>query len=731
MKGWATLASAALADQAPRAFVWGVAAFAAGILVFFSWDKEPPFGVGALIIAFGGILAWYSQSPSRPKISGLHTIAAALIAVGAGHMAAEIRTLRVATPLLSRPLPITMVHGRVNTVELHPASSRVLLDEVVIEGLPAEATPKRLRLTLPLKNGLPPVGNSIIARASLRPPMRPVLPDAFPFYRYLYFEGVGGTGTAYSWSVDAFDRSEGWGDAALAVIDVTRRAIADKVANTISNHDNATVTAALIMGEQSAIPEDLQEVYRVSGLAHILSISGVHMSLLAAVVFFFMRRVLALIPAIALRIDTKKAAAAVALAMLTLYILISGLSVPAIRSYLMIGVVLVAVLVDRTAISLRTLGWAALVLMAIYPDAVVGASFEMSFMAVLALVAVAEQFDLRVRWRTPEGKFLVFSAIGVVLMAAVVTDIAAGGSTAIFAIYHFNRFPTYSMVSNLFADSIIGLWVMPWGVVASLAMPFGLEQIPLQLTGYGVGAVNWIARTVAGWPEAQVHVPPMSAGALVVAAFGLLFLCLWRGRLRVAGLVLIAAGLLQPWLVTPPDIVVDEDSKLVAVSDLQGHLVMRPGRGDRFIRAVWQERYGHSAVPWPDTQSDALNLRCDSDGCILNRNGQKVLIAYNTAALAEDCGAADAAVSFKAAHAFCRETEVVDRIDLRRHGAVALWLTPDGVKKRFAADSMGERRWVAMTPTPQLADLQKGRSAEDAAENISTGEASPPDDPAL
>lgn len=720
--------TAALEQQRPRAFVWAVAAFAVGVLIFFAWDREPSFGVGCVVIALGGLLAWMGQRP-RFKIFGVNAIAAGLIAIGAGHMAAEIRTYRAATPILSRPLPATTLRGRVIDVERHPASSRVILSEVVIDGLPQEATPKRLRLTLPLKNGLPSVGVEIIARASLRPPMRPVLPDAFPFHRFLYFESVGGTGTAYAWSVDGFENAEGWDDAFLALIDVARRAIADKVAKAIPDTDDATVTAALIMGEQSAIPDNLQEAYRVSGLAHILSISGVHMSLLAAVVFFFMRRVLALFPALALRLDTKKVAAWTALAMLTVYILISGLSVPAIRSYLMIGVVMGAVLLDRTAISLHTVGWAALVLMAIYPDAVVGASFEMSFMAVLALVAVAEQVDLRVRWRTPEGKFTILPAIGMILAAAVVTDIAAGGSTAIFAIYHFNRFPTYSMVSNLFADSIIGLWVMPWGLLAGLAMPFGLEEIPVRLTGYGVGAVNAIARTVASWPHSQAHVPPMSAAALVVAASGLLFLCLWRGRLRLLGLVLIAAGLAQPWFATPPDIVVDEDSKVVAISDDHGHLVIRPGRGERFIREVWKERYGVSAVAWPEPGNEALNLRCDSDGCILHRNGQRVLIANSVAALAEDCEEVDAAVSLKAAHAFCPETEVVDRIDLRRRGAVAVWLTSSGVHTRFVADGMGERRWVAASRTPRLTD-QRDKNTAPADSEVSSGEASPPSDPA-
>ncbi|TAL03014.1 MAG: ComEC/Rec2 family competence protein [Rhodospirillaceae bacterium] len=555
--------------------------------------------------------------------------------------------------------------------------------------------------------------------------MRPALPDAFAFQRFLYFESVGGEGTVYGpWSIESSATHDGWIDGFMAYVEVVRRHVADRVAAAIPDREDATTTAALIMGEQSAIPEDLQEAYRVSGLAHLLSISGVHMSLLAAVVFFLVRRGLALVPPVALRIDTKKAAAWAAIAMTTIYLLISGLSVPAVRSYLMIGVVLIAVLLDRTAISMRSIGWAALVLMAIYPDAVVGASFEMSFMAVLALIAVAEHVSLRVTWRSPEGDLLILRAVGVILAGAVVTDIAAGGSTALFAIYHFNRFPTYSMASNLVADPITGMWIMPWGLAAMLAMPFGLDQIPLKLMGYGVGLVNDVARAVAKWPGAQVHVPPMSAAALAVAAFGLMLLCLWRGRFRWAGLALIMGGMAQPWFVAPPDILVDEEAKVVAITDGRGHLALRPGPGDRFIRDVWQERYGRSPLTWPEPGQTALDLRCDADGCILQRHGKRVLLAFFDAALAEDCASTDATVSLSAAHAFCDGPTVADRIDLRRRGAVALWLRPDGVRFRFVADGMGNRQWAPMPKSPQWAGSRDGASSPgDLSDNEKTTDA--------
>jgi competence protein ComEC len=718
-RDFAALISAELNNQAARGFVWVVVAFAAGIVMYFAWLVEPPPAVGLGVAAMGCGL-WFSASRMSFGRSAAMAMGIALIAVGLGHQAAAWRTARVATPLLVRGLPATDVHGRVIAAEVRPASLRVVLEDVSIAGLDAAMTPSHVRLTLPAKSGLPPVGTQIVVRATLRPTLRPVMPDAFQFQRYLYFEGVGAAGTAYGqWQPEDSPTPASWIARAMAQLEVARRHIAERIAVAIPDRGDATVTAALLMGEQSAIPGDLQDAYRMSGLAHLLSISGVHFSLLAAVVFFVVRRGLALVPALALRIDTKKAAAWVTLAMLSIYILVSGLSVPAVRSYLMIGVVLMAVLLDRTALSLRSIGWAALVLMAIYPDAVVGASFEMSFMAVLALIAIAEQYNFRAVWRTPDGQFQILPAVGAFLAGAVVTDIAAGGSTALFAIYHFNRFPTYSMVSNLVADPITGLWIMPWALIAMLTMPLGWDQAPLKLMGAGVDVVNRLARAIAAWPGAQVHVPPMSAAALAVAALGLTFLCLWRGRLRWAGLILVIGGLAQPWLVTPPDVLVDEDAKIVAITDGHGHLLLRPGPGDHFLRDAWLERYAAASETWPAPGESVLGLRCDGDGCMLARNGKRALIAFHDAALAEDCAAVDAVIALTAAHAFCRGPDIVDRIDLRRRGAVAVWLGQDGMRARFVADGLGDRPW-APKASPRAAHAKP--AAEDAAASSDSGD---------
>ena len=209
---------------------------------------------------------------------------------------------------------------------------------------------------------------------------------------------------------------------------------------------------------------------------------------------------------------------------------------------------------------------------------------------------------------------------------------------------------------------------MPWGLVAMLLMPLGLDRVPLELMGLGVGWVNEIARAVAAWPGAQVHVPPMSAVALAVGSFGLAFVCLWQGRTRLWG---------------------------------AGRLVLRPGRGGNFIREVWTDRYGASATTW----NVSPGLRCDADGCILTRGSRRVLIAFTPTALAEDCAKVDAAISFVPGRAFCRATPVHDVFDLRRHGALALRMTERGVTVRSVDDAVGDRRWWPK-PKPRVAQAQ-------------------------
>lgn len=669
-----------LKEQEGRAILWIVVAFGAGIALFFGWSFDPSVWLGPLA-ALGAVLLL--------KVRWARPVAIAVIAMAAGHSAAHFRTALVATPLLTKeigPLPIT---GLVVETERRPGANRIVLAPETLQRVPEGGVPKRLRINIPQGHGLPQAGEVITVTAVVGPAMRPAVPDGFQFQRFLYFARIGGTGYAVGrWERAPQLPDRTWTAAFAATTEAWRRAIGARVAAVVPGDDGAVATA-LINGEQTMIPERVQDDYRAAGLAHLLSISGFHMTLLAGAVFFLVRRMLALVPAIALRTDTKKLAAWTALAVTFGYLLISGMSVPAVRSFLMIAVVLLAVLLDRTALSLRTIAWAALVLMVVYPDAVFGASFQMSFIAVLALVALYEQTWLRIPWRAADGQLNVVRAAGVYLLALIATDLVAGGATNIFAIYHFNVLPTYSLVSNLIAAPLTGLWIMPMGLAGVALMPAGLEAWPLKAMGAGIGVLNAVAREIAGWPAAQVHVPPMKTTFLVLAAAGLIFICLWKGRLRWIGAAPVAAALIQPWVTPAPDILVDESARVFAVSDARGRLMLPPGRAGRFVRDVWTERYGTSRQVWPGG-----DMACDASGCALARDETRVLLAFDAAALAEDCGEVDAIVSVVAAYDLCREGLIVDRIHLARRGAHAVWIGKDGVRIRSAMDGAGNRIWM-------------------------------------
>ena len=676
-----------IAKQADRAFVWLVVAFAAGITLFFAWARDPSF-----LFTLGVVAAGAALYPFRIRVYGAAFVALALVAFGLGHGLAQWRTARVATPLLEREMRPFMLTATVQEADKRPDGNRLVLADFVIPGIAPAATPDRLRITVPASHGVPAVGDRIRVRAVARPAALPVLPDGFQFQRFLYFSGIGGVGYSLGrWETVSAPKEPSIGGRLHIWTEGLRRRIGDRI-NEIIPGDDGPVAAALVNGEQSAIPEDLQESYRISGIAHLLSISGVHMSLLAGVVFFVVRRLLALVPAIALRTDTKKWAAGVALAATAFYVLISGLSVPAVRSFIMLGVVMLAILLDRTALSLRTIAWAALILMAIYPEAVFGASFQMSFLAVLALVALYEQSWLRLKWRNSDGQLMVLRVVGLYLAGLVVTDIIAGGATSLFAAYHFNRLPTYSAITNLAAVPLTGLWIMPSAILALVLMPFGADGIALRVMGEGVGLLNDLARTIAHWPGAQFHVPPMATPIMALAALGIVFVSIWRGPRRWLGFALVLPAMMQPFLSAPPDLLIDQTGSVFAVTDSSGRLVNRPGRSGRFVRDAWTERYGKSPETWPG--EGELGLTCDADGCVISRAEHKTLLALKDNALAEDCGEADVTISVGASRDLCRQGKIVDVFDLRRDGAIAVWMTAKGVRLRSVREGTGDRIWM-------------------------------------
>jgi competence protein ComEC len=457
------------------------------------------------------------------------------------------------------------------------------------------------------------------------------------------------------------------------------------------------IAAALMTGDRSAIPEDIMKTVRDSGLAHLLAISGLHIGLVAGILFIGFRALFVLLPYIALNFPIKKWAAAFAIPGALAYALISGASIPTLRAFLMITLVLLAVMLDRRGISMRMVAWTAAIVLLFQPESVLGASFQMSFSAVVALIAVYEFVSMRRLNQEFKSRTLI-RTFGLYVGGVALTTLVSGLATAPFAIFHFNRFALYGLAANLIAVPITALWIMPWAVLVFILMPFGLEGFALTPMFWGIEVVLKTAQFVSQWPGAAITLPAMSTEALLSVTCGLLWLCLWRSRWRLFGTVGIAAGLATLLLYRAPDILVDGDAKLMAVRLVNGQYAVTSLRRKKYTREVWLRRIGHSGppVPWPKKKNPRNHqLSCDGQGCLYRTQFHVVSLAIHPGALLEDCYTTSLIISTFPIRQACRHSlRTIDRFDLWRDGAHAVWLEKNNIRVESVNAWRGHRPWV-------------------------------------
>ena len=383
--------------------------------------------------------------------------------------------------------------------------------------------------------GLVVPGDRVRLRALLMPPSPPVEPRGFDFARYAWFMQLGAVG--YAWDppeLVAHAESRGWRLAIAAV----RQSIAIEVSEAAPGAAGA-VAVALLTGLRGALPEQIWDEWAIAGIIHLLSISGLHMALVAGTVFFAVRVALALAPPLALRLPTKKVAALLALIGAFGYLLISGASVPAVRSFIMTAIMLLAVMVDRNPFSMRLVTFAALVLLLLKPEDLVGASFQMSFAAVIALIAA---YETGMAKRTGGSHGLDRRRL-LYIAGCALTTVVASAATTPFSIYHFSRFSTYGIVANLIAVPLSAVWIMPLGMLGLLLIPLGLAAPCFVLMAQGIEIIIAVAAFVARLPGAALDVAQPPPAALLATVAGGLWLCLWRTPWRRLGLLGIALGL--------------------------------------------------------------------------------------------------------------------------------------------------------------------------------------------
>ncbi|MEZ5648288.1 MAG: ComEC/Rec2 family competence protein [Alphaproteobacteria bacterium] len=677
-----TLFTREIAAERTRWSLWTPVGLACGIIGYFLLPFEPTLTPTVIfIIATIGTILFFHRRYPRMMFSLLVCLLPTF-----GFLAAQIETSRIATPMLERSSTST-VTGKVLSIDKAQHGYRVLVSVEKIANRTLDRTPKTLRIFIPQRFGVPILGSTIQFLGTLEPLAPPAMPGSFDFQRYGFFSGIGGSGIAIKPPIVI---SHPASQSFALTIEQLRSEINQRITQTLVGYQGSVATA-LLTGARSDIPRPLLDAMRDSGLAHLLSISGLHMGLVATFIFAIIRGSLALVPTIVLRFSTKKWAAVIAMLGAFAYLLIAGAPVPTLRAFLMTGLAIIAVLLDRIVLSINLVAWAAIAVLLFAPDSLLGPSFQMSFLAVLTMIAAYETPALKTAF-IGQQRGVAGQAITYVIGIAATTMIA---SIAILpaGIYHFNQIPFYGLAANLIAVPITGLWVMPWGVLSLLAMPLGLEQWPLIPMGWGITAIAETAQMVASWPGSTLTVKAIPDAAYALMILGIVWLCLWRRPWRWLGFVFVLFGIGLAVRAEPPDILINESGKLIGIRDHQGDLQILHRQRDRFSAEIWLNRNGTTLSLSPP------GTNCDSKGCIYHLKGHIIGIAHTAEAAAEDCTHVDIMVLIVVSRVACHPRErLIRHQDLSRLGTHAIWLPAANTQQDLRVETVNEKRgnrpWV-------------------------------------
>ncbi len=698
-----------LAGERERWLLWLPVFFGLGIALYFSLAAEPPAELSAGALFAAALLSLLARGRG-----GAFALCLLLLAVAAGFANAQLRTWQVRAPILAEEIGPAALQGRLISIEPRDEGWRILMEPKHIGPLAEAELPARVRVNLAASmvdpDALNP-GSAVSLLATLRPPPTPAAPGAFDFARMAYFGRLGGVG--YGLGPVESDGGVHAGDSLVHswrnYWNGLRRAVAARVTETLPGREGA-VAAALLTGERGAIPEEVISDMRDSGLAHLLAISGLHVGLVAGTLFFALRALLSLFPRIALYYPIKKWAAVAALAVAFIYLFLVGATVPTQRAFLMIAAAFAAVLLDRTPFSLRLVALAAAVVLLIAPETLLGASFQMSFAAVTLMIAAFEVLQRRkenrqtdeTSWLLPRGPWRRAALyLGLVTVSSLLAMLATGG----FAAFHFNRFACYGLLANLLAVPATAFWVMPWGLISLLVMPLGLESLGLVPMSWGIALILETAAWVAELPGAVVLLPGMPLWGLAAIVGGGLWLCIWSRRWRLLGLPVVLLGFASVALAPErPDILINEDGSLIALRNAEsGQLMLSQERSDRFSAELWLRRNGQrQAALFPESgQAARGGVACDALGCVYRANsGLRAAVLWDNRALEEDCARVELLISLSPIRRAClapdgSQRARIDRFDLWREGAHAVWLNGNGgIRVESTQDRRGRRPWV-------------------------------------
>jgi competence protein ComEC len=670
---------------------WFTVAFAFGIGAWFA-IKEPwqwvAFITLSLLLAIGSVGLWRGNAG---RTALMMAVSAVLLALAAGTATIWTRSAMVG----AEPIPfnrVSQLDARILEREEQPSQGRTRLTLAVRDETADRAIKVRVNLSQEqVIDGLSE-GARIRLRARLVPPSSPILPGAYNFARAAWFDGLAATGSALG-EVELVERGRDAGTLAAA-----QRWISAHVQARLEGAAG-TIAAAFASGDRGAISARDAAMMRDAGLTHLLAISGLHVSAVIAGGYFVAIKLLALWPWLVLRVRLPLAAAIFAAACGVGYTLLTGAQIPTVRACFAAMLVLVALAIGREPLSLRMVAAAALFVLMLWPESLVGPSFQMSFAAVTVIIALhntkwAKDF-LTVR-DEPYAKrfsrrvimlFLTGLAIEIALMPIV--------------LFHFHRAGFYGAFANVLAIPLVTFVAMPMIALALFLDLLGLGAPIWWIAGQSLDLLLAIAYFTAQQPGAVKLSPEITQAPALLFVFGALWLALWRGKARGWGLIPCAAATAMMLSVPTPDVLITRDGHHVAITgEREGLLLLRNGKSsfarDNLLELAGSDNNTIALEDWPAA-------RCSPDFCVINvrREGRDTVLLLSRSEryvdeddLAKACAEADVVVSDRFLPKYCRPKWIrADRNFLRREGGLALFLSGDDPHMRSVRQSEGKHGW--------------------------------------
>jgi competence protein ComEC len=687
--GWLDRVELALESQRDRLALLVPVGLGFGILL---WQSR---GDGAWISLLSGglgllLITW--QIGSQRRLAQVMAIGAILMC--AGFAAIMVKSAMVASEPIKKPW-IGTFHGRVETVE--DVSARGIV-RYVLETQGQQGLPSKVRVNVPMDQHIADVmpGAIVQLRARLMPPPGPALPRSYDFARQAWFWGLGATGSALG-PPKLVSPATGQG----AFWQSQREELARHIRMAMPEGTGG-IGAALLVGSRGAITEEDAEALRNSGMAHLLSVSGLHVTAVVGGTFLFVSKLLALFPFIALRLRVPVVAAGCSAVIAVAYTLLTGAEVPTVRACVAALLILAALAMGREALSLRLLAAGACLVLLFWPEALAGPSFQLSFAAVATIVLVHESpFVRKMTGRREEP--LLFKTFRF-LFSLLITGLAIELVLAPIALFHFQKSGLYGALANIFAIPLTTFFVMPMQILGLLLDSIGAGGPFWWLAGQGVAAIAALAHWVSAAPGAVLMLPSMPRWAFAMIVLGGLWLAIVTAQQRLLGLAPIFFGMVGMALAERPDMLVTGDGRHLAVVDGNGGIVLlRPGAGD-YALSMLSENAAIKAEPRAiDAWSSA---KCSPDSCTFQLQGDgrfwSVLATRSdyivpSMELAAACKRADIVISARYLPWSCKPRWLkADRDFLERNGGLAFYLRQARVET--VAQTTAHQPWSQLGP---------------------------------